>query len=201
MKLLNSNSLISILMEVRREVRLARAAGSIAGNPRPDRRAEARWARRQERRTAMGFSMKVRLVAAITVLMCAALAAAWAEGQELLVISGEVVATARSESAIVVGPFDSDDDLVMIEGFPFGNLEAQLTQVLGPLDPDAEGVVIEKGDCVTLVYYLKESVRYDRIVSKFDSLTLYSENCGDCDEQPCYEDSIGLTRQPQRVRR
>lgn len=112
-----------------------------------------------------------------------------------IVITGEIIEADRILSMIVIE--DENMDLVAIQGFPFHNLEIQLDEILDSLDPDEDGITIEAGDCVTVVYSEKELASGD-VVNKWESLTVYCEEC--TVTEPCFEDEDEMIRKPGRNR-
>lgn len=115
-------------------------------------------------------------------------------------VTGEIVAADRFLSTIVIAP-EEGGEFITIVGFPFHNLEMQLDEELAPLDPDADGILIGVGDCVTVEYAEKELASgYD--VDKWESLTMYCEDCAYCeggvctDPDFCFDDD--LDREPRK---
>jgi hypothetical protein len=145
----------------------------------------------------MRISIKTLVVVLLT-LMCFAAAPAVHAG-EVKDLSGTVsyVDPGNSEISIDTG----DGETLEIIGFPFHNLEIQLDDELDPLDPDEDGITIDVGDCVSITYYVKELISGDE-VNKWLSLTMYCEECSDCEGEPCTDPDFcfdgDLERKPQQ---
>ena len=138
----------------------------------------------------MRVSIKTFLVMLLTVMSFVTVQAVQADD---ITVTGEIFEADRFLSTIVIE--DENGDLVVIQGFPFHNLEVQLNDELDPLEADADGITIEAGDCLTVEYSEKELASGD-VVSKWESLAAYCEECTEI--EPCFEDEDGLTRKPQR---
>jgi hypothetical protein len=120
-----------------------------------------------------------------------------------ITVTGEIVEANRNLSTIVIAP-EGGGDSITIVGFPFHNLEIQLDDEQDPLDPDADGITIEAGDCVTVEYSEKKLPSGDD-VNKWESLTMYCEECSYCeggvctDPYFCFAGDMGLEPRQNRV--
>ena len=104
-------------------------------------------------------------------------------------VTGEIEEAYRDLSTIVIRFGKGPEDTVTIVGFPFHNLEAQLDEVWGPLESGADGITIAAGDCVTIVYSVKKLCSEVKVY-KWESLTVYCEQCRHCDECGNCEEGI-----------
>ena len=133
----------------------------------------------------MRTSIKTLIVVLLTVMSFAAAQAVHADEVPL---SGTVYWVNPGGSEIWIQ--EGDDNIVEIIGFPFHNLEVQLEEELG------ETITIDEGDCVAIEYYVK----YDE-VNKWLSLTMYCQECLNCEDWVCTGDLCfegDLERKPQR---